>query len=278
MIVKKSLNNNVVLVDENDNDVILIGSGVGFGVKNGDVFCNFKNIQQKFVLEDSASLNRYESVLKECNDEKIITLVENTLSRIKKENTYINENIHITLLDHVCFAIERDKKELMFNNEFNNDIKFLYEKEYNYAEELIDNINKECGTSLNNSEVGICALHIHSALNNEKLEDVRLKQLLIDSIITAISKELNIKPNIKSLSYQRMLVHVRFAVYRVLSNKQLDDSLDNFIKTKYKKLYKQIKEAVIPVAEKYSVSISDSEICYLVIHFKRIEKEEKKNG
>lgn len=278
-IVKKALNNNVLLVkDENQNEIIFVGAGIGYGTNCGSEFNSLNKVKQTFYFKDPANLRQYTKIVNKDIDTNVLEIIEEEIQKIKKENDKINENIHITLADHISFAIERLKAGIVFNNPFNEDIKTLYGKEYSYAEEIINRLNKVKNICLSPSETGIVALHINSAINNEKLEKVRLKQNLINEIITAIYKEFAMEQHSDSLSHRRILIHVKFAVERVLENKNIDNEMCSYIKKMYPEDYKKIKSAVFPVAKEYEIKIPDSELCYLVIHFRRVIKEEKTNG
>ena len=98
----KKINNNVVIcVDSNNNELIAMGKGVGFGDFPREL--NVADIQRTFYDLDEAHL----LVMKDLPDDvvlfagKIIDMAKNIL------DASFSGNVVLSLADHIAFAIER---------------------------------------------------------------------------------------------------------------------------------------------------------------------------
>ena len=117
MIINKVLNNNVVtIISENSEEAVVMGRGIAFQKKKGDEIDESK-IEKIFVLENK-SIN--EKLLTLVNDipAKYLEVAENIIKYAEnKLGTKLNENIYLTLTDHISFAISRAEKNLGVQND-----------------------------------------------------------------------------------------------------------------------------------------------------------------
>ena len=119
-IVSKVLNNNVILVtDKNSNqELVLVGKGIGFGKKDGrNVTLSEKDIEKSFIAYDEKTKTEYFQLISQMDSnvmgvsEEIIALAEENLGRL-------NSHIHIALTDHIGFALDRIKMGMEMSNPF----------------------------------------------------------------------------------------------------------------------------------------------------------------
>lgn len=77
----------------------------------------------------------------------------------------LDNHILLPLADHIAFAIERIEENLDFKNPFTNDIRFLYEQEFQVGIKGKEVIEEKMGYVVSDDEVGYIALYIHSAIS-----------------------------------------------------------------------------------------------------------------
>jgi len=185
-------------------------------------------------------------------------------------NEELNENIHISLVDHIYYAIKRIRKKEEIQNPFLVEIETLYSKEFEMAQKISEKIKKKLNVKLPRGEEGFIALHIHSARTSGKLSNTIKYSYLSSVIVEEIEKRLNIKIDRKSLDYARFLTHVRFAIERVVANKEMTNDLLDVIKERYKVSYKIAEDISGIICKTLEVeSISEDEISYLAMHIER---------
>ena len=109
MKIRKVINNNIVNAsDEDGKEVIVLGNGVGFQKKKGDVL-ERERIEKVFHLSNE-KLSQFEQLVNSIPLSSIRTS-EKVIAYAKKElNTELNDNIYIALTDHLNYAIERKEQ------------------------------------------------------------------------------------------------------------------------------------------------------------------------
>lgn len=273
-IIKKKLNNNVILVqDIAKNDLILIGKGIGYRAVLNSIFTDMEKVTDSFVLKNKRNSENLKEIVNH-SDTNLVALIEEEIAYIQNElNTPLNEDIHVTLIDHLLFAIDRAHKQLEFHNPFDEDLAVVYKEEYRVAWHLIRRINREYHANLVQDEVGIVAIHIHAAIKNEDVSLSRKKTELYQATIETIYAAFQMDPSKKTLAHQRLLLHICFAYERILNHQVIGNEILDVIQEKYSVDYIKLKEALEQLAQKSGIPIPDSEVGYLVLHLNRVKDE-----
>ena len=109
MKIIKRINNNVVLSSEAGCEVILTGKGIGFQTRPGDVV-NQEAIEKRYYPENNLSVERMSSLITKADENESRTIYQ--IIRVFRENVAgeFNQNVFFTLMDHILFSIEQQKK------------------------------------------------------------------------------------------------------------------------------------------------------------------------
>ena len=106
MIVVKKINNNVAIcLDNNNNELIAFGKGIGFPATPYEL-CDLSKVQRTFYGVNSLYFN-FINEIPENIFEISVKIVDYSKTKIKNE---VNSNIVFTLADHINFAIQRYEK------------------------------------------------------------------------------------------------------------------------------------------------------------------------
>lgn len=269
----KVLNNNVILAfDMNKNqELIIVGKGVGFGHRKNDILKLSNNeIEKLFITYDKKMKNQYYQLINFL-DEDVMAVSEELIAMGEKSLGPLNPHIHIALTDHIGFSIERIKQGIDVNNPFLNEIKLLYPEEYRISVEASKIINKTLNVDIPESEIGFIALHFHSARQNKKVGETVKYTSLIKRLIEIVEKELNVQFDSTDLSYIRLVSHFRFVIDRLEKGKSEENPILNRIKTEYKSSFEIAKKVGKCIEDTLSLPISDDELGYITIHIQRIK-------
>ncbi len=157
-IVTKTLNNNVVVCTNNDQEVILIGKGIGFNKKrgNGVKRPNYYN-KKIYKLESEQQKAHYKSLV-EIADDNVLQVIIDSLNFIS--NTAMNvdsKQLVVSLTDHIIFAYKRLKQNQVISNPF---VMQLYSDAYHIAKQVIDQLNAALDVHFPEDEIGFIALHV----------------------------------------------------------------------------------------------------------------------
>jgi transcriptional antiterminator len=269
--VKKVLNNNVVIADKGDKDYVLIGKAIGFDfAKNMEVPQD--RVENLFIKQSLSAEENYDKIL-ETIDSKIVGLSEEIISLSEKElGTRLNDAIHISLPDHINFAIRRIKKGVAIENPFLSELRALYPKEYALAIEALKLINQNAVVQLPEDEAGFICLHIRAAISEQSVTEPLAYTKKIGEVMELICKLLKKDFNKDSLEYARTVTHINFMLERVLSNKPIKNSLLDIIKTQ---LYSEFDLAIkvsIKIEALFSVKLPEDEVGYMALHLKRLSE------
>ena len=130
MKIDKIINNNLIRTfDNNGKEVLVMGCGLGFQKKIGDTVDKSK-IEKIYSIENKNDSNKLMTLLAEIPLEYI--QVSNEIISYAKYSLgkRLNDNVYITLTDHISFAIERYKQGLNFKNALLWEIKRFYNHEF----------------------------------------------------------------------------------------------------------------------------------------------------
>ena len=290
MKIIKIINNSVVCaLDDNKKEVVVMGKGIGFKSAIGDKI-DKKKAEKIFIMDNQSSIDKFKKLLENLPIEhfkvshEIISYSKRTLGK------RLNQNIYITLTDHINFAVYRFKNGMQFSNPLLWEVKQFYKSEFLIGKYAVELIKKRLGILMTEDEAANIALHIVNAEYNTDMKDALKITTLISDILNIISKYYKIKLDEESLYYSRLITHLKFLSQRLFLDEMLKDSDDlllDMIKNRYKKEYECSLNIKKYIEEKYNQKISGEELAYLTVHIKRVsmyteeienEYNDKENG
>jgi transcriptional antiterminator/beta-glucoside operon transcriptional antiterminator len=270
--IKKVLNNNVVIaVHPALREVVLIGKGIGFQKKVGELIQE-ETVEKCFVLQDKKEQEQYKQLLSQV-DERLVEVMNDVVLHIHKRfQTPLNEHIHTALMDHIGFAIKRLEQGIAFTNPFLVETRALYEREYEVAEEIVDMIEMKMGIRLPEAEAGFIAMHIHSALTRRRLSEIHQYSRLILRLIRMVETALNKEVDRKSISYLRLVTHLRFAIERTVAEEDITEpeGFTELLRSQYPMCYDIAWKLSKVMERELKKAVPLAEVSYLTLHLQRI--------
>ncbi|ANS75413.1 PtsGHI operon antiterminator [Paenibacillus yonginensis] len=270
--VAKVLNNNVIIANHPEHgEVVVIGKGIGFNRKPREMIAN-EAVEKLFILRNAAEQEQYKQLALEVDEKLIEVLNEILLYVAKHSQTPLNEHIHIALTDHIAFAIKRAEQDIVIHNPFLFETKEIYPEEYRLAEYAINVIREKMDVDLGQDEIGFVALHIHSAMTNQHITEVKAHSQLISDMVDMIEQQMNFKIARDSLDYARLLTHLRFAIERIRRGEKVHElgKLEEVLKDEYPELYDLAWKLTKVMEKRLHKPVYQAEISYLTMHLNRI--------
>jgi len=249
-----------------------MGKGIGFKAKEGDIVSK-KRIEKIFIMDGKSSVDKFKQLVEKLPLEhfrlsyEIISYARRTLGQ------KLNENIYITLTDHINFAVKRFKNGMMFPNPLLWEVKQFYKSEYLIGEYALRLIKEKLEIEMNEDEAASIALHIVNAEYNTNMNDALKITTLISDIVKIINDFYEIKLDEESLHYSRLITHLKFLSQRLFLNetiKDTDDILVDMITSRYEKEFECSLRIKKYIEEKYEHEVSREELAYLAVHIKRV--------
>ncbi|MFC4403579.1 glucose PTS transporter transcription antiterminator GlcT [Gracilibacillus xinjiangensis] len=272
IVVKKALNNNVLIASHpRYKEVILIGKGIGFGKKSGDIVPE-SQVEKTFLLKDEQEQEQYKQLLSNVDQDLMEILNEVIILIEQRMGEKLNEHIHVALTDHLSFAISRAAQNVQFNNPFLFEIESLYPKEFQVSREVVKILKDKVGVEFPEGEMGFIALHIHSAVTDKSIRDMNQHHQLISQLVQIIEENLQLKIDRHNIDYHRLVQHLHRAIERVYQEESLGEqtNLVNVLKSTYPVCYNLAWKLIKVMQRKLNTRVDESEVLYLTIHLQRL--------
>lgn len=268
--VIKVLNNNVCMAKDDKNvECIVVGKGIGFGKRPGDIIEEDK-LEKIFYVQEDVNKIKFSELMEKIRGD-VIGIAEEIIAMAEKiKGKKLNEHIHIALADHIAFAIERINMGIEIKNPFDIEIKALYKDDYNIALKALELINQRLNISLPEDEAGFIALHLHAALENAGLSNTLKNTRLVSQLVSTIEKHLGKYIDRDSIDYIRLVTHLRFAIDRLEKNSPVVNELLASIKKKFKKAYNIATQVAKVIEDTLGKKVPEEEIGYIAIHIQRL--------
>lgn len=271
MRVNKILNNNLVLSkNENNEEIIVKGLGIGFHAKRGDKI-DETLIEKIFYPENHQNSIQMQQYLLSIPEE-YFDFVQNFVDHVKTEDPdlHLNNSIYLSLSDHVMGTVERFGNGISLKNVLLLDIQQLYKKEYEYGLKMVDEINQTFHLNLPVDEAGFIALHFVNAEEGQQNNDNYKIAMIVNQVQEIVKNYFSdITFNESSLYYQRFLTHLKYFAQRYL-HKELqydeDENLFQLVQEQCREAYGCVKLIYLMMEEKYAYALSKEEMMYLAIH------------
>jgi beta-glucoside operon transcriptional antiterminator len=275
MKVKKVINNNIVRsLDEKNNEVLVMGKGIGFKKKPGDPIDEIA-IEKVYTSTPELPTNKLTQLLSKVKLEHV--QVANEIISYAKVSLgkKLSENVYLTLTDHIDYAIERYESGLPIKNALLWEIKRFYNHEFLIGKEALNIIENRLGIRLPEDEAGFIALHIVNAeLDMSKVSQVTEMTKIIQRIVNIIKYHYKMDLDEYSLNYERFITHLKFFVHRLFSGVELEEDKDAGFLFMLKERYKEEYECALKVREyiikEFGKDLKEDEMIYLTIHIRRI--------
>lgn len=271
--VKKALNHNTVIgIGMEDNkEYLLIAKGIGFGRKvserievpdDGTIYSLQEKTQRGQAMELVNSI-----------DPIFLEITQQILKESEKVFGKIDWKILFPMADHIAFAVKRIQNHEQISNPLTEDICALFHMEYKTAQMICPILKEKLGVEIDEHEVGYIALHIHSAIEDENVALSMQIARTVRECIQLVEKETGITINSMSLSYNRLMNHVRYMVARAVKGEKLNLNMNEYMSMESPEAFR-LASVVCGHLEKYlKKPLDEVEVGYLAMHIQRVSEE-----
>ncbi len=270
-IIKIISNNAVLSYDKSGAEIVVMGKGIGFQKKVGNPILK-KEVEKIYKIPKKIYSN-FEKIIYRIPYEHIKVADKIIKYATETIGNELNQNIHITLTDHINFAIERKKQSIEIENALLWEIKKFYKVEYKIGLEAINIIYENLNIMLSEHEAGFIALHIVNAQTKLDVASTSKLPKLIDNIMHIIEEEVGVSFNSESLAFERFLIHLKFLVQRIIENDHYNGKDEEFYKM-YLDKYKKSADCAYKIARfvknETNYIIANEELMYISMHIERI--------
>ena len=162
-IVKVLNNSSAVILSQNGLETVVMGSGIGFNKKVGDLI-SIEKIEKTFTLMGKETNSKFQELITEIPIEHILVsekIIHYARDVMQKK---ISDRIYITLTDHISTAITRYQDGIQIKSALLWDIKQFYPDEFAIGDKAVQIIKDDLGVQFLEDEAVFMALHFVNAL------------------------------------------------------------------------------------------------------------------
>lgn len=272
MEIKKIINNNIVSsVDRDGRELVVMGRGIGFGKRPGQQI-DEESVEKIFRMDNKDSLERFEELLTDLPLE-YVQLTNEIISYTKASiGIKLSQNVYLTLIDHISFAIDRCKEGMHFSNALLEEIKLFYPKEYLVGKYALRLIEEKTSLKMPDDEAATIAMHLVNAEYNSKISDTFHMTNMIQEMVERIEAKF---PQFKENSMHKdwLVSNLKYIAHRIMKLPAVEGTEDreyrNMLRKHCEEEYNLVDEINEFLIKKYDCSMTDEEKIYLAISIKR---------
>ena len=284
MEITQVFNNNVVLTTNDDaNEFVVMGRGIGFQKAKGDSI-DLALIEKKFILSENVSKSIFPDIYHQLSDDEIDVVIEIIDLAEEMLGIEFQSNIYIALADHIHYALDRTQQLIPLTNPLNYEVKKYYPKEYKVGKIALKIIEDRLNISLYKDEASSIALHFVTGQKEGYLIGQTIKVTeIVHNILNIIRVYYGENFDEESISYARFLTHIQYFAHRVVFGDhqgETDSFLYEQIQTSYPKAFECVNRIKHFVKATHNFEMGEDEQVYLTIHIERVmsEKYKEKDG
>lgn len=276
--VKKSFNNNLILAtDSAGTEVILKGKGIGFHKQRGDAVDEHL-VEATFRPENENESSRFLQLFSSIPDDYWTIAEELLVWARETQGLKLSQKVILPLCDHLAGAVERYRNGVRLKNPMLWDIQRLYHREYCTGMRALELVKEYFGVEMDENEAGFLAYHfVNDQLGGqEQKKDLSLMTTLLGEVVDIIQQSFQLTLDPGDYNTQRLFIHVRFLVQRILGFQQQQPEVDedwyNQFAAKYPRSHRCVLRIAQHLEDYYHYHLGLDEQLYLLIHIAQVTR------
>lgn len=271
---KKVLNHNSIIAIQADShkEYLILGKGIGFGKKvseyvearPGDTIYSLQELTER---GDAGEMIKTISPI-------CLELANEVLNQAEEVFGQIDRSILFPMADHIEYAVKRIKNHEQISNPLTEDIRVIFYKEYKVAQCIEEMLWEQLHVKIEEHEIGYIALHIHSAIKDEKVSQAMQIARAVRECITLVEQQTGKQIDVMSLAYNRLMNHVRYMVARALSGERLKLNMNDYMEVKFPKSFQIAAVICEEIGRGLKIRLEEAEVGYLAMHIERATSDE----
>jgi beta-glucoside operon transcriptional antiterminator len=273
--ISRIINNNIISAfDENGLELIMMGRGIGFSRRPGEMVKQ-SEIEKVFRIENEKARDDFKDLVKNIPLE-YLQISDAVITKAKMLlGTGMNQNVYLTLTDHISFAIDRFKKGMSFRNPLEDEVRTFYPTEYGVGCEAVKLIRRATGLSLPKEEAVSVALHIVDAEYNTQANDILKVSKLMQRILEIVEEEFGSTEHGRTLVREDLSSYVKYLCLRAFSGKLLklnDEQLYAYVCRQYSDEVRCSERILRCIEQGMGKRLTTDEQAYLILQLAQIRR------
>ncbi len=272
--ISKVLNHNAVIAvsSRGNKECLIMGKGIGFGKKVTQEIQVSSN-ESIYLLQEKTKRGKARDLAQSIAPE-YLEIADFVLNEAEKKFGSLDRNILFPMADHIEYAVKRIQNGEIIRNPLIDDIRILFHEEYKVASCIVPILKNQMGVEMEEDEVGYIALHVHSAIEKEEVSQAIQMAQAVRECVQYVEDEIGFQINIYSLSYNRLMNHVRYMVARGLSGEIIKLNMNDYMQGRFPKEFEMARSVCKKLGKSLKCDFNDAEIGYLAMHLQRVIADE----
>lgn len=274
MRIAKVYNNSVVLAtDDRGVEYVLLGRGIGFQARPGDVVDPLA-VDKRFVPGGAASVERLAAYLDEIPLADIELTEEIVRAARADLGPHVGDHVLLPLADHISFALRRAKEGAGIDYPLRWEVTALYPAEVAFARKALKIVARRRGVRLPEMEAVPLALHLVNAqFGAADISDtVRMTEVFSDAL-ALVANRLRAHLDEESVNVARFAAHLRFLFLRRRDGNrpvESDIGLREAVRVAKPAEYDAAVAIGELLRERFDWTVGEDEVLYLALHVSRL--------
>lgn len=272
-VVHKVLNNNVVIsIDESGAERVLMGRGIGFGLKPSDTI-DPASVEKTFVLDPGSDGDHARQVLTDVPFDVIeaVTRAVDGAERMLRHS--LGRRFTMAVIDHIQYVRERLAQGIRIPTTSMPELRILYPAEFAAAAEMAESIETALAMQLPDEEAVFLTMHVLNATRDEPNGTAAQLFRRVQHVVVTVENGLGVRVDPGSNDYARFILHIQFLLQRLVTRTMLDSadtSFFEFAKRSYPRSFTIAEDIKAYVREATGSALTNEEVLYLIVHVERL--------
>ena len=269
------MNNNVSLVrNSKGEELIVIGKGISFGKKKGDLISE-DQVEKVFRMKTEESRENFMALLKDVPLD-FITVTYEIIDNLSKKYQYpVQEYLYVTLTDHIYCSYQAISQGRYKDSNL-PDISVKYPVAFQIAKEAFEIYRQKLTENFPEDEIIRIAYHFINAEGENEVEVVEFidkRKEILKSVENVLrSYEIQRTPENNNF-YDRFMVHLNYFLDYLDRSRDDNQSLldmEKHIKQTYPRAFEVGSKIYDVITQHTGLDLYKSERVYLVLHIQRL--------
>ena len=279
MRISRIYNNNIALLeDSTGKQSVVMGRGIAFGKRKGDMIDPAK-IEQTFVPEQGISPERLSWSLSEIPAD-ILSIATQLEAQARADSTLAIANSFILpLADHLHYALIRAREGTRVQYPLEPEVTVLYPREVAYGRQALQMVAERTGVLLDSVESIPLALHLVNAqfATADMSRAFRMTEVFAQ-VFEVIESAYGRSIDSSSISAARFITHLRYLFVRADQGKLEPTGISQpsvlaAVRADAPEAFACAQKVLMLLEMQMQHSLREDELTYLTIHIDRLAKD-----
>lgn len=274
--VVRVLNNNALLAtDATGARKILLGRGIAFGRRLGDLI-DPGSAAEVFVPDATYPMPQLTAFIAETPLDVIRVARQAVALAEERAGIRPSQALLLGLADHLHFAVERARQGITFEYPLRWEVAQLYPRETAVGRLVVELSSAEFGVPIAAEEATAFAMHLVNAqFASADLGATAAMTERIRRVVALVVAATGITPAEDSVTVARFVTHLRYVIARAANQTQIAEAPPGLAQSmrETRPAAYELAQRVRRVLELDGARLTEAEVVYLAMHIARLEVE-----